>query len=247
MTKTVAIAQARMQSTRTPGKVLRNLGGQPVLQWTIDALNAATGIDQVVLATSLLPADDVIAKYCGRANIEHFRGSEDDVLDRFYQCAKQYNADIILRLTCDCPFLDPTVISQVVKLREMTNASYASNVDPPSYPDGLDVECFTFAALESAWKEAVRHSDRDCLPQYISRNRHRFKSVNLTCPLPGLANERWVLDTEADYKFCERLVSERKDDTKIMSYVEILSILDKYPEIRNINPGIRNERFYEQL
>ena len=241
----VAMAQARMGSTRAPGKVMRDLDGQPVLQWTINALNMAVGIDKVVLATSTLPADDVIAKYCKDNSIECFRGSESDVLERFYQCAIEYKADVILRLTCDCPFLDPVVISEVVKLQKMTGASYASNIDPASYPDGLDVECFTFAALEAAWKEATRQTDRDCVPQYIVRNRHRFKSANLTCPLPGLAKERWVLDTEKDFEFCQSLVQAGVMNGD--SYTTILSILDRNPEIRNINPGIRNERFYEGL
>ena len=127
--KTVAIAMARMGSTRVPGKVMRDLGGKPVLRWTIDAIKASM-VDEVVLATSTLPADDVIEAYCKEHKIECFRGSEADVLDRYYQCAKQYHADIVLRFTCDCPFLDPNVINEVVKLREMTDASYASNCYP---------------------------------------------------------------------------------------------------------------------
>lgn len=246
--KVVAIAQARMGSTRAPGKVMRDLGGKPVLAWTIDALLAATGINEVVLATSTLPADDVIAKFCADEDIKCFRGSESDVLDRFYKCAVEHEADIILRLTCDCPFLDPAVISEVVKLQAMTGASYASNIDPPSYPDGLDVECFTFQALEAAWNEAVRATDRDCVPQYISRNRDRFAAVNLTCPLPGLAKERWVLDTEADYEFCKKVVESIGTNLYQPSYVEILDLLEKNQDIKKINAnGIRNERFYEGL
>src|SRR5512143_3598871 len=216
--KTVAIAQARMGSTRVPGKVMRDLSGKPVLQWVIDALNAASGIDRVVLATSNKPADDVIADYCDKMEIDHFRGSESDVLDRFYQVALIYKADVIIRVTCDCPFLDPNVISEVIKLREMTGADYATNTDPPTYPDGLDVECFTFSALEAAHGEAVRAIDRDCVTEFIRRNRHRFKSANLTCPLPGLHKERWVLDTEKDWEFCKKIAS-RSFSTR---YLDIL-------------------------
>src|SRR5713226_40194 len=157
--RTVAICQARMGSTRIPGKVLMPLGGKPVLQWTYDAVKKADGIDEVVIATSTLPQDDAIARYCALNNINCFRGSESDVLDRFYQCAIAYAADIVLRLTCDCPFLDHNVITEVVRLRAMHEASYASNIDPPTYPDGLDVECFTFDALSRAWREATRPSD----------------------------------------------------------------------------------------
>lgn len=224
---------------------MRNLAGKPVLRWTIDALRRAPGVDNVVLATSTLPADDVIAEYCAKNHIPFFRGSETDVLDRFYQCAKAYDADIILRLTCDCPFLDGLVVGEVVKLREMTGADYASNVDPPTYPDGLDTECFTFAALQSAWNEATRATDRDCVTQFISRNRDRFPAANLHCPLPGLVKERWVLDTEDDWKFCEAVAAKLEGKP---NYLAILKILDANREIRAINSkGPRNERFYEGL
>jgi spore coat polysaccharide biosynthesis protein SpsF (cytidylyltransferase family) len=193
---TVAIALARMGSTRFPGKVLKPLDGQPVLEWVMSALTRANLVDLPVLATSTLPADDVIAEYCNRQKWACFRGDEEDVLDRFYQCAKHYSADIVLRVTCDCPFLDPRVIDEVIKLREITNAHYCSNVDPPTWPDGLDIECFTFTALEAAWRDAVRPSDRNCVTQFITRNRSHLNAANLTCPLPGLHKERWVLDTD---------------------------------------------------
>lgn len=243
--RTVAIAQARMGSTRFPGKVLMPLSGKPVLQWTVDALKKADGINEIVVATSTLPQDDAIARYCALHNINCFRGSEADVLDRFYQCAIAYAAQVILRLTCDCPFLDPHVITEVVRLRSLKEVHYASNIDPPTYPDGLDVECFTFDALSAAWREATRPSDRDCVPQFIVRNRHRFSAANLTCPLPGLAKERWVLDTKEDYQFCCQLAAYLKP---VPSYLDILRILDIWPELRQINgTGIRNERFYEAI
>jgi glutamate-1-semialdehyde 2,1-aminomutase/spore coat polysaccharide biosynthesis protein SpsF len=242
--KVLAICQARMGSTRVPGKVMRRLGNKPVLRWTLDAVEKAELVDDFVLATSTDTADDVIEQYCDENNLECFRGSETDVLDRYYQCAKKHHADIVLRFTCDCPFLDPGVINEVIKLRDMTNADYASNCYPPTYPDGLDTECFTFAALEAAWNEAKSQVDRDCCTQFIVRNRDRFKVVNLTCPLPGLDKERWVLDTEDDWRLCQGIVSHL---TKF-SYPEILSCLDENPKIRELNAGgIRNERFYEAL
>jgi glutamate-1-semialdehyde 2,1-aminomutase/spore coat polysaccharide biosynthesis protein SpsF len=245
---TVAIALARMGSARFPGKVLKPLDGQPVLEWVLSALTRSTLVDFAVLATSTLPADDVIAEYCNKQKWACFRGSEEDVLDRFYHAAKTYEADIVVRVTCDCPFLDPRVIDEVIKLREVTNADYASNVDPPTWPDGLDVECFTFESLEAAWNESTRPSDRNCVTQYIIRNRSRFSAANLTCPLPGLHKERWVLDTEPDYRFCCAVAERLKAPT---SYLEILRILDKEPELREINNANRgagrNERFYESL
>ncbi len=246
--KTVAIALARMQSTRFPGKVLKPLDGQPVLEWVLSALCQARLIDYVVLATSTLPADDAIAEYCKKEGWTCFRGDEADVLDRFYKCAMVAKPENVVRVTCDCPFLDPRVIDEVIKLREMTNAHYSSNVDPPTYPDGLDVECFTFEALEAAWKESTRPSDRNCVTQFITRNRTRFSAASLICPLPGLHKERWVLDTEKDYEFCRKL-AERPGFTP--NYVDILRILDKEPKLREINNADRgagrNERFYENI
>lgn len=245
--KTVAILQARMGSTRVPGKVMRNLNGRPVLRWAYDAICRAKGIDKVVLATSTLPGDDAIYKYCRKNKIPVFRGDEKDVLDRFYRCALKYDADIVLRLTADCPFLDPAVITEVVRLRRHENAAYASNVFPPSYPDGLDTECFIFDALRAAWKETKRETDRDCLTQFIIRNQDRFPAINLHCPLPELAKERWVLDTEADFLAC-RAIAKHVPYGASPSYTDILAILDKHPEIRALNAsGVRNERFFDGL
>lgn len=240
-----AIAQARMGSTRFHGKVMKYLGGKPVLRWTWDALYETPGVETAVIATSTLPADDIIEEYCYAESIQCFRGSESDVLDRFYRCAKHYSADIILRITCDCPFIDPYVTGQVIQLLKSTGASYASN--QPTWPDGLDVECFTFAALEAAWREATRSTDRDTVTQWIIRNQDRFPAEYLTCPFPGAHKERWVLDTEKDWNLCE-CVATRWTNGRPPTYLDILGILDKEPEIRNLNKGaIRNERFYEGL
>lgn len=246
MSKTVCIIQARMGSTRFPGKVMRDLAGKPVLAWVVEAAQRAQGVDLVVVATSTEEADDRIVTWCDSNRVEVFRGSEVNVLDRFYQCAKKHNGTILIRLTADCPFLDYNVISDVVRLRRVTHSEYASNIDPPTYPDGLDVECFTMPALELAQRDAVRPSDRDCVPQFIVRNRDRFPSANLTCPIPGLAKERWVLDTEEDYRFCTALAKYLRMYAK--TYQSILSILDRNPELRKINEKwTRNERFYEHV
>src|SRR5437879_3478628 len=232
MGKTVAIIQARMGSTRFPGKVLKPLGDRhdPVLRWVYEAAEHARGIDKIVVATSTLTADDEIVRYCEKNRMEVFRGDELDVLDRFYQCALLHKANTVVRLTADCPFLDSNVISDVVRLRKMTNAEYASNIDPATYPDGLDVECFSFPALVCAHMEATRASDRDCVPQFISRNRDRFPAANLTCPLPDLAKERWVLDTEEDYEFCQNVARGLKYYPR--TYQTILEILERRPEYR---------------
>ncbi len=243
--RTVAIAQARMGSTRFPGKVLAPLGQMTVMGWVVRALRAAPGVDAVIIATSTLKADDVIADWCHKNYVPCFRGSESDVLDRYYQCVVKHSADIALRITCDCPFIDPSVVGQVIQLRKMTGASYCSN--QPTWPDGLDVECFTFEALEAAHKEATRSTDRDCVTQWIIRNADRFPQEYLICPFPGAHKERWVLDTEKDYELC-KAIARRVRMGHPPSCTEIMQALDAEPTLREINAGaIRNERFYEGL
>lgn len=245
--KTVAICQARMGSTRLPGKVLKDLGGRPVLDWVVEAASQAPGVDEVVVATSILPQDDAIADWAKAKGVTVFRGSETDVLSRYLGAAHLTKDDILIRLTGDCPFLDPKVIGEVIQLRKMKNVAYATNTDPPTYPDGLDVEVFTRDALECAHREAVRGTDRDCVTRFLVRNRRRFSAANLVCPLPDLVNERWVLDSPEDYEFLQR-VAEQLDRSRPPSYLDILSVLDRNPELRAINAKYtRNERFYDAL
>lgn len=247
MTKVVACIQARMGSSRLPGKVLQKLAGKPVLLWAIDAARWAPGVDQVVVATSNLPADDLIASKCKEWHIQCVRGSESDVLSRFMQAATETGADVILRLTGDCPFLDSQVIGAVIALQKRTNAPYASNIDPPTWPDGLDVEIFRRDVLEETHKKAVRQSDRDCVTRYMARNRAQWPSETLICPISGLEKERWVLDTLNDMMFCQKIAKELMPDWPV-SYLDILGILERFPEWRKINNmHPRNERFYEGI
>lgn len=246
--KTVCIIQARMSSTRLPGKVLRDINGRPTLSWVVDAARQAKGVDEVVVATSVLPDDDVIASWAKDQGVAVFRGDLTDVLSRFLGAAHQHHADILVRLTGDCPFLDPNVIAEVIKLREMKNAAYATNTDPPSYPDGLDVEVFTRDTLEAANREATRQTDRDTVTRFMARNRHRFPAANLVCPLPDLHRERWVLDSPEDYDFIREVAKRLASTGRAPSYMDILMVLDNAPSLRDINSKYeRNERFYADL
>lgn len=243
---TVAICQARMGSTRLPGKVLKDISDRTTIEWVVTAARQAPGVDKVVVATSTLPADDAIVALCESEGIDVFRGSETDVLSRLLGAAHHYKADVVVRLTCDCPFLDSQVIGEVIELRKRKNVAYATNTDPPTYPDGLDVEVCTLSALEAAAREAVRGSDRDTVTRFLVRNRHRFPAANLVCPLPGLVGERWVLDSPEDYEFVVEVASKLKRFP--VHYLDILKILDENPEIRKLNSKYtRNERFYEGI
>ena len=248
MNRTIAICQARMSSTRLPGKVMEVIGDKPCIGWVTQACRKAELVDEVIVATSTLKIDDQISDWCDRYGIRCFRGSETDVLDRFYQAAIKYHGDILVRITCDCCFLDPQIIDEVLQLRKMTNADYATNTNPPTYPDGLDVEVMTIRALSIAQGEATRDTDRDCVTRYIVRNSHRFHHANLVCPLPDLHRERWVLDSPEDLEFIRQVAGRLARLGKPPSYLDILAVLDREPDLRKINAKYdRNERFYEAL
>jgi spore coat polysaccharide biosynthesis protein SpsF (cytidylyltransferase family) len=189
--KKIIIIQARMNARRFPGKVLKNLLDKPVLQWVVDAASKVSLIDDVVVATSDQNVDQAIVSWCSAQNIKVFQGNESDVLTRYYEAAKHMKADLIVRITADCPLLDPNIVEQIVYLVSEGYADYASNVLPATWPDGLDCEAFTFKALETAFLEAKRLSDREHVTSFIRNNQHRFKTLNIVSPIPGIQKHRW--------------------------------------------------------
>jgi glutamate-1-semialdehyde 2,1-aminomutase/spore coat polysaccharide biosynthesis protein SpsF len=226
-----------------------DISGRPTLDWVVSAAERAPGVDEVIVATSTLPGDDPIADWAKGRKVRFFRGSETDVLSRYLEAVTDAGADIVVRLTGDCPFLDSKVIGEVIQLRKMKDAAYATNTDPPTYPDGLDVEVFTRAALEDAHREATRGTDRETVTRFMVRNRHRYPAANLVCPLPKLDRERWVLDSPQDHTFITA-ISHRLGLRGIShpSYLDILAILDEEPWLREPIEGLtRNERHYADL
>ena len=223
-----------MGSTRLPGKVMTELAGTPVIAWVVRAARAAPGVDEVWVATSTAAADDPIAAWCAANDVPVHRGSEQDVLDRYAGAAAASAADVVLRLTADCPLLDPIIIGQTIRLRAMTGVDYASNVDPPSWPDGLDCEVMTAKALSEAAGEAIRPSDREHVTPFIRNNRARFSAETLIAPLPGLATERWTLDTPEDLTFLQAVAADLPAD-HAPSHLDVLTVLDRAPQLREIN------------
>ena len=246
----VVVCIARMGSTRLPGKVLMPLGAYPVIHWVYRAYLYSDLTHDFWVATTTEKRDDAIAEWAERMGVPCFRGSEEDVLSRVYGCAEKAGATHVMRITGDCPFQDPHVIDQICALQHRTGADYVSNVNPVTWPDGLDCEIISMPALEAAHKEATRHSDRDTVTQFIVRNRYRFSSETLICPVPGLEKERWVLDTKEDLAFCEKVAAYLGDRPHPPAYTDILWILDNHPEedLRSINDNsARNERFFDAL
>jgi glutamate-1-semialdehyde 2,1-aminomutase/spore coat polysaccharide biosynthesis protein SpsF len=220
--KKVAIIQARMGASRFPGKVLELLDSKPVLEWVVDAALLIPTIDQVIVATSDSKIDQPIVEWCTQNKVAVFRGSESDVLSRFYDAAKEHKADVVVRITADCPLLDANIAGQVLYFVSSQGADYASNVLPATWPDGLDCEAFTMGALEEAHKKAMRQSDREHVTSYIYNNQYKFKVTNVPAALPGLQKHRWTIDTKEDLEFVEKLVMHTRPNATTYDYLETL-------------------------
>jgi len=166
--KVVAIVQARMGSLRLPNKVMLPLSGDmTMIEVLLKRLSESKQTDEIVLATSIDKKNDSLSDHVTDLGYQVYRGSESDVLDRYYKAAKQYNATVIVRITGDCPLIDHEVVDSVIKLYKLSNSDYVSNVMPPTYPDGLDVEVFSFESLEYAWKNSVLDIDREHVTPFI--------------------------------------------------------------------------------
>ena len=239
-----AIIQARMGSTRLPEKVMLNILGKPVLWHVVNRVSKARLIDGLIVATTINSEDDIIVEFCKSNNILVFRGSENDVLDRYYQCAKKYNIKDIVRITADCPLHDSNVIDVVIREYLRGNYDYACNTIEYSFPDGFDVEVFSFIALENAWKNAKLTSEREHVTPYIRKNeKFRKKNVfsNKKYPL-----YRCSLDHPEDYEFIKRIYEGIGIE---MFYIDdVINYLREHQELLKINQHIKmNEGYLKSL
>ncbi len=234
MTRTVAIIQARFASTRLPGKVLNRLGETSVLDHVITRCRVIAGIDAVCCAVPDSADSDGVAAEAERCGADVFRGSETDVLGRYYGAAQMMRADVILRVTSDCPLIDPEICARVVTLRADKNAAYACNNMPPSWPHGLDCEALPFEWLERASLEATKAYDREHVGPFI-RNHPDAKTVNLASPDVTMASHRWTLDTPTDMEFFQALWPLVPVGPDGWDYKKILEIVLAHPEIVAIN------------
>ncbi len=206
MVRTVAIVQARMGSRRLPGKVLALLGGAPVLRHVTSRAAQARTVDYVVVATSDKPGDDAVADWCAAEGVGCVRGPEADVLARYALAAEASGADVIVRITADCPFLSPAVLDLVVGVRAASGADYASNTLSRGFPHGLDVECLTRAAINAAASEALDPEEREHVTPFVYNRPGRFRLASVENP-EDWSWLRWTLDTAADLHALEVMVS----------------------------------------
>ncbi|MDP6475598.1 MAG: glycosyltransferase family protein [Alphaproteobacteria bacterium] len=234
MGRTVAIVQARMGSTRLPGKILLPLAAQSVLGHVLTRCAAIAGVDDVCCATTDLAEDDVVAAEAARHGAAAYRGPAEDVLARYAGAAQELEADVVLRVTSDCPAIDPAICGALLDLRKRTGAGYAANNMPPSWPHGLDCEAFTRAALNAADANAARSFEREHVSPWM-REAAEIARANLAAP-PGLpGTTRWTLDYPEDYAFLKALFRHLPGGAEGHAMAAVLGVLADHPEIAEIN------------
>ncbi|MDO4422093.1 MAG: glycosyltransferase family protein [Eubacteriales bacterium] len=240
-----AIIQARCGSTRFPNKVFADINGKPLLWHVVNRLKYSDLIDEIIVATTVNAKDDVIETWCKNENVKCFRGSEDDVLDRYYQASLAFPSDYVVRVTADDPFKEPGVIDQVIGKLINENLDLVTNNFPPSFPEGLDCEAFTFEILRTMALNATDPFEREHVTQYVYRNPDRFKIGNVSSDIP-LSHLRWTIDNTEDYLMVKEIYNKRnKDSNDILLMNEILSILKENPDIANINSGVKRSAMYQ--
>lgn len=240
-----AIIQARMGSTRLPEKILKELNGKCILEHIIKRV-LDSGVDICIVATTTNKIDDTVQTFCDEHNFICFRGSEDNVLERYYQVAKENKLDVIVRITADDPLKDSKIIRKAIDILLDGNYDYVSNTIKPTYPEGIDVEAFTFKTLEKAYKEAKLPSEKEHVTPYIWKNREIFNTYNFENEV-DLSYMRWTLDTEDDYIFIKNIYSNFVGKENF-SMQEVLEYIKDNPKILEINQGhIRNEGYLKSV
>lgn len=248
LSKVIAIIQARVGSTRLPGKVLLPLGDKSVLEHVIARVKKARNVLETLVATSINKEDEKIAELCRNLGVRVFRGSEKDVLDRFYHASLPLRPGHIVRITADCPVIDPKVIDETIEAYLSRRIDYIGNrPEKMGFPDGQDVEVFKFSVLEKSWKEARLYSEREHVTAYIKNHPELFKLGVHNC-FADLFNKRWTLDREDDYTFVNLLYENLYKKNKFFGVKEILILLKQHPEYEKVNAWIpSNEGYLKSL
>ena len=244
--KTVAIIQARMASTRLPGKILADIAGKPLLYYVVNRTRQAQTLDLVVVATTDRSSDDPTEQCCLNIGVPCFRGNEGDVLDRYYRAVEKFPAEAVVRLTADCPLLDPRIIDKVVEFFQNGSYDFVCNDLPPTYPDGLDVEVIRRESLTRAWREARLQSEREHVTPYIWKQPGLFR-LGRVANDTDYSNLRWTVDEPADLEFVRQVYANFGAAAQF-GMSEILDLLAKKPEIQTVNAGFeRNEGYSKSL
>ncbi len=247
-----AIIQARMNSTRLPGKALKEILGKPVLELLVERLRYSRRLDEIIIATTTSPADNPIEELAERLAVKYTRGSEEDVLSRYYEAAKQFNVDHIMRITADCPLMDPVIIDHMIEAymdinSGVTEYDYLSNTLETTFPDGLDVEIFGFGVLEKVHMMADKKYQREHVCTYIIEHPKEFRIKNFAYD-KNFSGFRWTLDNPEDYQLIKAIYEGLYLKKKIFLMNDILDFLEKNPQLVEINKSLkRNQGFLNSL
>lgn len=246
--KIVTVIQARRGSTRLPDKVMMPVQGKTLLAQMVNRVQAAELAGTVIVATTTDPADDAIEDICRENGFLCFRGHGTDLLDRHYQAAKPWNPDAVIKIPSDCPLIDPAVIDRVIRFFTDHRSSYdfVSNLHPASYPDGNDVEIMTWKAIETAWEKAERPMEREHTTPYIWENKDLFRIGNITWEtgLDYSMSHRFTIDYPEDYTFIRRVYDELYPAHPLFTLRDILTLLEKKPDIYEINAKFAGVNWY---
>lgn len=231
-----------MGSTRLPGKVMLLVDeSNSVISYVVKQLQQSKFCNQIVIATTTNAEDEKIVDFAKKNSISYFRGSAEDCLDRYYQCAKSFSLSHIVRITCDNPLIDPILVDEAIKLFKEENYDYITNCKPRSFPQGTEVEVFSFSALEKAWKEAKKPSEREHVTPYFYNNSDKFRIFNITNK-KNISNLRWTVDRKEDLDFVRVIVSKIKKSPILMT--DILQLLEIEPQLVDINKNYVTDEGY---
>ena len=233
------IIQARISSTRLPKKVVKKIEGKTVLEHIIERLQRIKKEKKIILATTDRKDDDVLEKIAKKCRIPVFRGSENDVLDRFYQAAKLFNVDPIVRITADCPLIDPGIAEAVIELYFKNKFDHVCISHPPTFPDGMDVEVCSFKSLQECWRKAKKPEDREHVTTYIFKNHKKFKVGNFSSQ-ENFYDLRLVLDEKEDLVLIKKIYKELYKNNPKFGFKEIIELIKRKPELVKINQKVNS-------
>lgn len=236
---TVIIIQARVGSTRLPNKVLTDIAGKPMLQHVIERCQKSSHADAVMVATTDNVHDDGIVALCESIGTPVYRGSEDDVLDRYKQAAEMIDADVIVRITSDCPLIDPEILDSVIEVFTDEKPEYMSNVIERTYPRGLDCEIFSRTVLERVWNEATQKHEREHVTPYILENPEKFTVLSMKGERDE-SKHRWTVDTEEDLALVKAIYAELGADGAF-GWNDILELVENNPGLQQLNAAIEQK------
>lgn len=238
-----AFIQARMQSTRLPGKVLKTVLNRPLLKFLVERVQQCREIDEIVILTTDQPADDLLVNFCEENRLANFRGSEEDLLDRYYQASLLWPSEGIVRITSDCPLIDPEIVDQAVSVfrQHYPAFDYVSNSMKRTFPRGLDVEVFSHQALEKAFFSALKPEEREHVTVYLYRHPEIFRLKNLVHS-PSLCHHRWTVDTAEDFELIRLILEHCYPLNPAFRLKDILKILNENPSWNEINRHIQQKK-----